>query len=396
MNGLKIHTAMRSLGSFALLLLFPVGASAQVIELQPVATGLDQPVSVTHAGDSRLFITLQRGRVLIDDAAGTREFLDIRSLVFCGSGGDCGERGLLSVAFHPRYAENGLFYVYYTDREGDIVIERYRRSTSDPDRADPSSRMLILEIPHRQFGNHNGGQLQFGPDGYLYIGTGDGGGGGDPLESGQSRLTLLGKILRIDVDGGSPYAIPSSNPFDDLDDARGEIWAWGLRNPWRFSFDRITGDLWIADVGQNAFEEVNVQPRTSAGGENYGWDVMEGAHCFEPSTNCNQTGLVLPVLEYGRSDGCSVTGGFRYRGSQNPRLRGRYIYGDYCSGRIWSAVPDGGGWSSRLLVDTSVLISSFGEDANGELYVTDHRSNGSVYRIVDTAPAVPRRRAVSH
>jgi glucose/arabinose dehydrogenase len=395
MNRLKIHTAMRSLGLFALLF-SAIAVSAQTIEFQPVATGLDQPVSITHAGDSRLFITLQRGRVLIDDAAGTREFLDIRALVFCGSGGDCGERGLLSVAFHPRYAENGFFYVYYTDREGDIVIERYRRSATDPDRADPTSRALILEIPHRQFGNHNGGQLQFGPDGYLYIGTGDGGGGGDPLESGQSRLTLLGKILRIDVDGGSPYAIPPSNPFRNLDDARGEIWAWGLRNPWRFSFDRVTGDLWIADVGQNAFEEVNFQQRTSTGGENYGWDVMEGAHCFEPSTNCNQAGLVLPVLEYGRSDGCSVTGGFRYRGSANPRLRGRYIYGDYCSGKIWSATQDGAGWTSRLLVDSSILISSFGEDANGELYVTDHRSNGTVFRIVDSAPAVPRRRAVSH
>jgi hypothetical protein len=372
-------------------LLFPILMSAADdprIELRPVATGLDMPVAITHAGDARLFVTLQRGRILIVDAAGTREFLNITSIVLC-----CGERGLLSVAFHPRYAENGFFYVYYTDAEGDIVIARYQRS-GDPDRADPNSRTLILEIPHREFANHNGGQLQFGPDGYLYIGTGDGGGGGDSLGSGQRLDTLLGKMLRIDIDGAAPYTVPSSNPFVGRAGARPEIWAFGLRNPWRFSFDRITSDLWIADVGQGAFEEVNLQPATSTGGENYGWNRMEGAHCFSPASGCNDGSLTLPVLEYGReNNACSVTGGYRYRGARNTRLRGTYIFGDYCNGIISGATQQADGtWAARSLIDTSFLISAFGEDLNGEIYVAEHR--GAIYHLVDTAPLLPRRRAV--
>ena len=386
------------LATLVLLLLFPFAVNAADdprIELRPIATGLDQPVAVAHAGDSRLFVTLQRGRIVIVDAAGTREFLNITPLVRSG-----GERGLLSVAFHPRYSDNGFFYVYYTDAEGDIVIARYQRS-ADPDRADPASRTLILEIPHREFGNHNGGQLKFGPDGYLYIGTGDGGGAGDSLGNGQRLTTLLGKMLRIDVDTGTPYAIPPSNPFAGNPAARPEIWAYGLRNPWKFSFDTITGDLWIADVGQNLFEEVNLQPAASTGGENYGWNRMEGAHCFSPPSGCNDGSLTLPVLEYGRAGGaCSVTGGYRYRGTSNIRLRGTYIYGDYCNGVIFGATqqPDGT-WAGRPLFDAPFFISAFGEDLNGEVYVVDHGDAvagrpGAIYLLEDTAPLLPRRRAV--
>lgn len=377
---------MRSLAAAVLFL--STTATAQEISLRQIAAGLDMPVALTHANDSRLFVTLQRGQVVIYD--GTQilptPFLDIRSLVRC-----CGERGLLSVAFHPRYGENGLFFVYYTDAEGDIVIARCRVS-SDPNRADPNSRSIVLEIPHPTFGNHNGGQLAFGPDGFLYIGTGDGGSGGDPSNNAMNLQSLLGKLLRIDVDGGSPYAVPSSNPLVGRNDARPEIWAFGLRNPWRFSFDRETRDLWIADVGQGAWEEIDFQPHTSIGGENYGWRRMEGSHCFNPPTNCNQSGLVLPVIEYNHSAGaCSVTGGHRYRGSRYPRLRGTYIYGDYCNGVIWGALPGPNGtWNPRQLFDATFFISSFGEDVNGEVYVVDH--DGRIFQIEDLFPQ--RRRAV--
>ena len=362
------------------------------VELQQVASGLDLPVAITHAGDSRLFITLQRGRVVIYD--GTRilptAFLDIRSLVFCGDGGSCGERGLLSVAFDPRYSENGRFFVYYTDRQGDLVIARYNVS-ADRDRADPSSAVILLEIPHQQFSNHNGGQMQFGPDGYLYAGTGDGGSGGDPGNNAQNLDSLLGKLLRIDV-SGDRYTVPPSNPF--VPGGRGEIWAYGLRNPWRFTFDRVTGDLWIADVGQGLWEEVNFQPSASRGGENYGWRRMEGTHCFNPSSNCQtSTTLTLPVLEYDHSAGaCSVTGGYRYRGTRFYRLYATYIYADFCNGRIFGARQQANGsWSPTLLIDAPFNVSSFGEDLSGELYVASY--GGSIHRLVDTAPPLPRRRA---
>lgn len=379
--------------AFFLLSLFSAASLTAAVELQPLASGLDLPVAITHAGDSRLFITLQRGRVVIWD--GTRilpgPFLDIRSLVFCGNGGGCGERGLLSLAFHPRYAENGRFFVYYTDREGDLVIARYRVS-ADRDRADPASAAILLEIPHQQFSNHNGGQLQFGPDGYLYAGTGDGGSGGDPFNNAQNTTSLLGKLLRLDVDGDA-YTVPASNPFA-AGGGRGEIWAFGLRNPWRFSFDRVNGDLWIADVGQGDWEEIDYQRASSRGGENYGWRRMEGTHCFNPSTGCADASLTLPVIEYGHSAGaCSVTGGYRYRGPQNQRLQGMYIYGDYCNGRIWGAVlRTDGSWAPQDLVDTSLNISSFGEDVTGELYVAAH--GGAIFRLIDTAPPLPKRRAV--
>lgn len=368
--------------------LAPLPADEPRIELRAVATGLDLPVAITHAGDSRLFVTLQRGRIVIVDAAGVRDFLDIQSIVNC-----CGERGLLSVAFHPRYAENRFFYVYYTDAVGDIVIARYRTS-SDPERADPASRAQILEIDHSDASNHNGGQLQFGPDGYLYIGTGDGGGMGDQFNNGQDLGSLLAKMLRIDIDSGLPYAVPPSNPFVSTGGAHREIWAFGLRNPWRFSFDRETGDLWIGDVGQALWEEVNLQRVTSRGGENYGWPRMEGTHCFRPQSGCNDGTLTLPVIEYSQiGEPCSVTGGYRYRGTANPRLRGAYIYADLCTGLISAAREQlDGTWVSSPLIDTNLSITSFGEDANGEIYVAHH--GGTVFQLVDTAPVFPRRRAV--
>jgi len=370
------------------LLLFAVTCVAQDVALQPIASGLDQPVALTHAGDTRLFIAEQTGTIRICDALGLRAtpFLDIRSIVLSG-----GERGLLSVAFHPQYRDNGLFFVYYTNRNGDNNVARYKVS-SDPDRADPASGTILLTIPHPNFANHNGGQLQFGPDGYLYIGTGDGGSGGDPNNNAQNLGQLLGKILRIDVDHGSPYAIPPSNPFVARAGARGEIWAYGLRNPWRFTFDRANGDMWIGDVGQDAFEEVDLQPATSIGGENYGWRKMEGLHCFNPSTNCVDPTFIMPILEYSHANGaCSISGGYRYRGTQIPSLSGAYLYGDYCTGTIWSASQNGAVWIPKTLFTTTIRVSSFGEDISGELYVMDV-AKGIVYKIAPRG--FLRRRAV--
>ncbi|MDP9194772.1 MAG: PQQ-dependent sugar dehydrogenase [Acidobacteriota bacterium] len=373
----------------ALILAAAITQAEPQITLQPVASGLTNLVSITHAGDSRLFITLQNGLVMVHDGNGVlpEPFLDIRSL----TNGN-GERGLLSIAFHPQYAQNGFFYVNHTNLSGHTVIARYSVSTLNSNRADPSSAVPILAI-NQPFSNHNGGQLQFGPDGFLYIGMGDGGSGGDPGNRAQNLNDLLGKMLRIDVDGASPYAVPPSNPFVGQASARPEIWSYGLRNPWRFSFDRTTGDLWIADVGQGTWEEVDFQPATSIGGENYGWRRMEGSQCFNPLSNCNPGNLVLPVIEYDHSTGCSVTGGYVYRGTRNARLIGQYIYGDYCSGRIFSATHTANGTVSRQLLDVSFNISTFGEDLAGEIYVGDY-SNGILYRLVDSRPLSPRQRAV--
>jgi glucose/arabinose dehydrogenase len=344
-----------------------------------VAEGFDNPVYVTHAGDGsgRLFVVEQSGqiRIIQEGAILPEPFLDLTGIAV----DNAFERGLLGLAFHPRYAENGQFFVNYTDVNGDTAVARYTVSAGDPDRADPDSAQIILRV-EQPYPNHNGGDLAFGPDGYLYIGMGDGGSAGDPQGNGQNLNTLLGKMLRLDVDSGEPYAIPPDNPFAGRSIAQPEIWAYGLRNPWRFSFDRATGDLYIADVGQNAYEEVNFQPADSPGGENYGWDLMEGLHPYEgsPPSDAN---LVLPVAEYAQSEGgCSVTGGYVYRGQALPELLGVYFFGDYCSGLVWALHRTAeGAWERALFTRTTFSISSFGEDEAGELYVVDH--GGAVYQL---------------
>src|SRR5438270_6817237 len=368
-------------------------ALAVEIALRPVISGLSEPTSIVNAGDSRLFIAQQTGRIAIYD--GTRvlpqPFLDVSSLI--STNGE--ERGLLGLAFSPHYRDDGSFYIDYTNTAGDTVVARYHVSASDPNVADRASAQVILTVA-QPYPNHNGGELQFGPDGYLYIAMGDGGSGGDPENRAQTLSTLLGKILRIDVANAVTYRIPPTNPFANRAGAAPEIWAWGVRNPWRFSFDRLTGDLWIADVGQDNYEEVDFQPASSTGGENYGWHRMEGFHCYNPSTNCNDGTLTLPVLEYSHADGsCSITGGYRYRGALFPRLYGTYFYGDFCTGKIWGATASGSGFTSRLLLDTTMQITTFGEDVNGELYV-DNYATGTVYAITDAEPGPARHRAARH
>jgi glucose/arabinose dehydrogenase len=331
-------------------------------------------VHLTHAGDGsgRLFVVERSGRIRIirNGAVLPTAFLDLTPVV--GAAGS--EQGLLSVAFPPGFAGKRYFYVDYTDLAGNTVVARYRLG-ADPDLADPGSGETLLAVP-QPFANHNGGQLAFGPDGLLYVGLGDGGGAGDPFGNAQNLGTLLGKILRLDVEAGiAPYAIPPGNPFGN------EIWALGLRNPWRFSFDRSTGDLYLGDVGQAAVEEVDFQPAASPGGQNYGWDIMEGSNCFG-TTVCDRTGLTLPVFEYGHAGGdCSVTGGFVYRGQAFPGLQGIYLLGDFCSGRIHGVRRAGAGWEGTLLLDTPLSISTFGEDEAGNLFVADF-GTGDIYQVV--------------
>ena len=359
----------------------PVSGTPQLTSVR-VAGGLNAPVDLQSApGDrSRLFVVEQAGRIRIvrGGAVLLAPFLDIVDRV--GSGG---ERGLLGLAFHPSYAQNGRFFVNYTDRSGHTHIAEFRAAPGT-DTADPASERLILFVT-QPFANHNGGGLAFGNDGMLYIGLGDGGSGGDPLNNGQSLLTHLGKILRIDVDRGSPFAIPADNPFVSNAAALPAIWAYGLRNPWRFGFDRATGDLYIGDVGQNALEEVDVGLSSRRGGENYGWSIMEGTRCFRPSSGCPTAGLTLPVIEYGRADGCSITGGVVYRGCRMPGYHGTYFYGDYCTGMIRSfrlvsgQALDQRDWTAALGRGIG-NISSFGVDADGEIHIVDH--DGEVYRVV--------------
>ena len=302
-----------------------------------------------------------------------RTFLDIRERV-----NDAGnEEGLLGLAFDPAFVENGYFYVYYTaSRPRRSVVSRFSVGKDDPNRADPDSELVFLEV-EQPYRNHNGGHIAFGPDGMLYVGLGDGGSSGDPRGNGQDTSTLLGSILRIDVsvlDQLGGYAAPPDNPFAAGEGtARGEIWAYGLRNPWRFSFDRETGDLWAADVGQNLYEEVDI----IGPGLNYGWNVMEGSHCFRRES-CDSRGLEMPVAEYGRDGGCSVTGGYVYRGRRMPSLYGAYLYADFCSGKIWALRHDGAAVTEQMLIaDTGLSISSFGEDPSGEVYVVTFE--GAVY-----------------
>ncbi len=343
-----------------------------------VASGLANPLDLQHApGDrDRLYAVEQAGRIRVLRGGGVAAtFLDIRDRVGAG-----GERGLLGLAFHPQFAGNRRFFVNYTDRGGDTHLAEFRATGAEA--ADAASERTLTTVA-QPFSNHNGGGLAFGPDGMLYVGLGDGGSGGDPLGNGQSLGTLLGKLLRIDVDGASPYAVPASNPFTGTAGARPEIWAFGLRNPWRFSFDRANGDLYIGDVGQAAIEEIDVAAAPRAGGENYGWNLMEGSRCFRPASGCATSGLTLPVLEYPHPEGGSVTGGVVYRGCRMPGYAGVYFYGDFVSGFIRSfrlaagRAAEGRDWTAALGGIRNP--SSFGIDADGEVYVVDY--DGEVYRL---------------
>ncbi|MCC6974775.1 MAG: PQQ-dependent sugar dehydrogenase [Anaerolineae bacterium] len=348
--------------------------------IRQVYSGFSLPIFLTHAGDGsqRIFVVEKVGRVQIiqDGKLLNDPFLDITDIV--GASGY--EQGLLGLAFHPEYRNNGLFYLNYTNRSGDTVVAEYRVSSDNPNKADPTTAREVLSFD-QPFPNHNGGMIAFGPDKYLYIGIGDGGSAGDPLRAGQDSKTWLGKILRIDVNG-SPYLIPGDNPFVTGDAGLAEIWSLGWRNPWRFSFDRLTGDLYVGDVGQNSYEEVSVEKQGSPGGLNYGWNVMEGSHCFQPRRDCNQTGLVLPVTEYNHEMGISITGGYVYRGSQYPALQGYYFFGDFGSGRIWALKETSAGqWEMAQLFSTGFPLSSFGEDEAGEVYLLDF-ANGSIYQLI--------------
>jgi glucose/arabinose dehydrogenase len=355
------------------------GGGAAVEVAYPNLT-FNLPLYFGHAGDNsgQAFVVEQGGIILTFDSATATStvdtFLDIRDRVNKSGW----EEGLLGLAFHPQFESNGYFYVNYTAADPRrTVISRFTASPASTNHADKGTEQIILTF-EQPYANHNGGCLEFGPDGYLYIATGDGGSGGDPHNNGQNKQTLLGKILRIDVnttEGGNQYAIPDDNPFaSSSDGSRGEIYAYGLRNPWRFSFDLPTGRLWAADVGQDAIEEIDIIEN----GKNYGWSVMEGENCFKPTTGCDSTGLVMPVFQYPRADGQSVTGGFVYRGERVPSLQGKYIFADFLSGRIWAlSYTEGQPATVQQLPKTELSISSFGVDARGELYMTAF--DGKVY-----------------
>jgi glucose/arabinose dehydrogenase len=378
------RTLVPSLCAIFALCCASAGVEPSSLTLEPAFPSLDftRPVDLQHPGDgtNRLFVVEQAGVIHVfenqSDVGDTGVFLDIQDRV----NDEGNEEGLLGLAFHPEFETNGYFYVDYTAANPRrTVIARYRVDSANPDQADPQSETVLLEVP-QPYSNHNGGQIAFGPDGFLYISLGDGGSGGDPQENGQNPATLLGSILRIDIDNpseGRPYGIPSDNPFvDGANGARPEIYAYGLRNAWRFSFDPETNRLWAADVGQNAFEEVDIIEK----GKNYGWDVMEASSCFEPEEGCDQADLTLPIWEYGREDGVSVTGGYVYRGTRAPQLTGRYLVADYASGKVWALEYDGRQTAqAELLMDTDLNISSFGVDQNGEQYVLAF--DGNVYHF---------------
>ena len=368
----------------------PFAASIQEVEVRPFLSGLSGAVDIVSPpdGSGRLFVVQQGGtiRIVQNGAVVSTPFLTLGNPPVLSGG----ERGLLSMAFHPNYATNGLFYVYYTASSptGTLTIARYSRSAGNPMLADPTSGSVLLQVPHATYDNHNGGKLLFGPDGYLYLTTGDGGSGDDPLNSGQTLSSLLGKLLRIDVNGAAPYAIPPDNPFVGVAGAAPEIFAYGLRNAWRTSFDRLTGDLYIGDVGQGQREEIDVLPLSSSGGENFGWRVWEGTRCNRTTQECAAVSYVPPILEYEHTAadagsgfcGGSVTGGYRYRGTVVNGLANRYLFTDYCTGRMWHAWQDtGGAWQRSIFADTGLHIITFGEDANGEiLFAAD---SGTLYRF---------------
>lgn len=366
--------------------------TAPQLALVPLVTNVDSPVFLADAGDERLFVVEKGGRVLIfeDGALLSRPFLDLSTKVAA-----CRECGLLSMAFAPDYATSGVFYVYYTaaadlaepsvegepNGSNDTVVARFQVS-ENPNQADMTTEEPIL-IVNQPYFNHNGGLIAFGPDGYFYVGLGDGGSGGDPQNLAQNPASLLGKMLRIDVGSSGAYAIPPSNPYVSDPAYRDEIWAVGLRNPWRYSFDRLTGDLYIGDVGQDDYEEINFQPANSDGGENYGWNLFEGNHCYRPQTPCDDNGLTKPIIEYDHGLGWSVTGGHVYRGASYPGLQGIYLYADYGSGTVWGAASSNNGWQSQVLLEAGQRseLASFAEDDDGELYLVDMA--GTIYAIVD-------------
>ncbi len=362
-------------------------SSEKLFELVPIATqGLQAPLFLTHAGDGsgELFIVEQPGTIRVIDHGVLQEtaFLDLRDRVWTKGN----EQGLLGLAFHPDHRHNGRLFVNYNRREdGATVLVEYKRQGNELQVSVATERVLMT-VP-QPYLNHNGGMVAFGPDGYLYVGRGDGGSRGDPQNRAQNLEELLGKILRIDVDHERPYAIPGDNPFAK-GGGRAEIFAFGVRNPWRFSFDRETGMLWLADVGQHKWEEVDI---VVAGG-NYGWRLMEGTHCYNPDPGCGSEGLVFPLAEYGHEQGrCSITGGYVYRGGAVPALRGSYLFGDYCSGELFSIPSLANRRTSmtpKVLMQTGMRISSFGEDEAGEVYVVDHK--GGVYRVAPaTLPVAP-------
>jgi glucose/arabinose dehydrogenase len=356
--------------------------SAASFELEPIMQDLRRPLFVTHAGDGtgRLFVVEQGGIIYVLNGTESSVFLDLSSLVSAAANQDgYTERGLLGLAFHPDYAENGTFFVNYTDRAGHTQVVKYQ-VTDDPNVADANSAEIIL-TQMQPFPNHNGGHMAFGDDGYLYIAMGDGGAAGDPLEAGQDPQLLLGSILRLDVNMESGYGIPADNPFADGANGAPEVWSKGWRNPWRFSFDRATGDMYIGDVGQNQWEEINFEPADNAGGLNYGWNILEATHPFSGAEVPD--GLVMPIAEYSHGDGsCSVTGGYVYRGEAIPDLQATYLFSDYCSGVLRYAYRDeSGAWQSDVLMQTGMQVSSFGQDEAGEIYLVSY-GEGIVYKFV--------------
>ncbi len=375
---MRIPCEPRRLSATVLVLALLLGGATLAQRLEPVARGLTRPLAVASSGDGRLFVVEQGGRVRVvkDGVLAGRPFLDLSDRVSRG-----GERGLLGLAFAPDFTSSGRLYVTYTDLRGASVLERFTVEAG-ADRVEPGTGAVLLRVD-QPYANHNGGGLVFGPDGYLYWGLGDGGSAGDPQGNGQDPATLLGTILRLDVAGDGAAPAPG-NPFLGRPGARPEVFLYGLRNPWRFSFDRATGDLYIGDVGQNAFEEIDRIPAGTGGGQNLGWNVMEGERCYRPPQGCRTEGLTLPIVSYPHEPGwgTSVTGGYVYRGTAIPSLKGAYLFADFGSGRLWSARPSSGdAWQVELVLDTGGNVAAFGEDDAGELLLADY-GRGIVYRLV--------------
>jgi len=388
---LSLQPMPRALTVAAVLTIASASNAGASVTTELVASGLNRPIyAAAPSGDARLFIVEQKGTIqlLKDGSILPDPFLDISTVVTTPS--SWSEQGLLGLAFHPDFATNRRFFVHYTDLSGDTVIARYEANAGNPDIAVPSSAEIVLTAD-QPVSNHNCGSINFGPDGYLYFGFGDGGGTGDPNDLAQDPSTLMGKFIRIDVDS-LPYSVPLTNPFVGVAAVLDEIWAVGLRNPYRWSFDRSTGDLWIADVGQTSWEEINYQPAASTGSENYGWSYMEGLHCYDPPVDCGADTLYLPIHEYSHdADECSVTGGYVYRGSAVPELTGYYLFGDYCSNRLWGLKYDGSEVTGFLDMTAQLnpagqidALAGIGEGGDGELYLVDREgtTSGEVYKII--------------